>query len=90
MRLLKFSCLTLVIALLLATGAPASKEKTTRLMVANPFRISLTLEVKCDWLPKEGRYYFYKKIFIPKRTNVVLTVPKVTFCEIWPLDFKIF
>jgi hypothetical protein len=66
-------------------------DRITRIQINNPFRISMSLEVKCDHNWKLNKYNYYQVINIPKKSNTVIAVPaSMKYCEIWPIRVKLF
>ena len=64
-------------------------KKFTNISIHNTYSIGVELEVKCLGLKSEG-YAFYKRFFIPKKSNRILSVPQgLTNCEVWVTDIKL-
>ncbi len=89
-RFIFLNSIAVLWTILICFVAGANKANTTTLMVGNPYRASLKLEVKCDWVHEKQQYRFYRIINVPKKTNITIVTPQnMRFCEIWPLDFKL-
>ena len=76
---------------ILTTLARGSTENHyVNITIFNSWPVSVLLESKCNFNYETQKYSFYKKIFIPKRSNRTLSVPNgLTNCEVWVLDVKL-
>lgn len=78
----------LMIGLLIIVTTPVfgenAKSNTTSISAFNSYRISVQLEVKCDWDQRVNRFTFHKFFVIPGRSNVTIIVPNsMKKCECW-------
>jgi len=58
---------------------------TVLIQAFNPYRIDVSLEIKCDhdWL--KGRYRFHQFVAVPGKGRADIVAPNnMARCEIWP------
>jgi len=54
--------------------------------VYNTFRISLIVEIKCDWRGEKNKFDFIEEKLLLSNRNTSIYIPRVSKkCEIWPL-----
>lgn len=82
------SFLILVVIVIIYIGAVSyamTRKQTVEISVYNPYRISATLRVKCDWDNNLEEFIFDKEIKVPGNSNTKLVVPnRMKKCQIWP------
>ncbi len=66
----------------LLTQLYAAKPNTSELMIYNPFRIGVNIELKCNWNGKRFAYRQYYKL--SKRSKVKILLPHNSKCQLWP------
>ncbi len=76
-----------ILILLLSPLAGEGREQNNKVEidVYNPYRISATLRVKCDWDNTNEEFTFDKEIKVPGNSNTKLIVPnRMKKCQVWP------
>ena len=63
----------------------ASTPSTTTITVYNPYRLTVNLEVKCDWDYKKQQFDYLKHFTVPGKKNTEIVVPnRLKKCQVWP------
>ena len=90
MKKIKFVVLSFVF-FFLCSFSFSNQRKEILFKIENSYRISIVLELKCDWNKDKKVFNYYKIINVPKRNKVFFSLPKdVGNCEIWALNVKLF
>jgi len=62
-----------------------SQKGNLSVTVHNPYNISLTLEMKCDYDAKNQKFDYYTKKALPRKGSASFAIPKkLKQCEVWP------
>ena len=62
-----------------------SPLRPVELAVHNPYRWSVQIEVKCDWIPEDKRFSYTEIHKLrPKKTTNLRVPAGLTQCQIWP------
>lgn len=71
--------------------ALAAREAYTTIKVFNPYKISVDMLVKCDWVHTRQAYKFHKVFRIKSKSNITIETPKsLNNCEIWAGNVSLF
>lgn len=62
-----------------------TKNNEVVIQIFNPYRFDVGSEVKCNWDSKKQGFKYYKKIIVPGKGNLIVSIGKqYDTCEIWP------
>ena len=74
-----------VLVFVVATGAAITQPTTTTITTYNPYRLTVELEVKCDWDNNIKGFRFHKFFTVPGKSKTQIVVPSsMKKCQIWP------
>lgn len=69
----------------MSNSVASNSNKITELIVYNPYRLSVQLEVKCDYQNKTKKFRYHKFVEVPGRKNTIIKTPaNLKQCQIWP------
>ena len=86
-RFLSYYVAIVVVLVVLARATITNSAPTDAVEITahNPYRISVNLEVKCDWNSSARTYKLHRFYTIPGKKSVVIHTPRdVRRCEVWP------
>lgn len=78
----------LIIVILLTLLSFGFSSNHTTIKIKNPFSISVKMLIKCDYDGK--RYRINRVLKLNKKKGLILKIPQVRNCEIYPIDYKVF
>lgn len=77
--------ITLTLILYLMTGAGIDNQDQLLIMINNPYSVKVKFELKCDYDNKAKKYKLYKKYLLPKKSRLIIDIPRGSRrCQVWP------
>jgi len=85
MKFFFFITVCFIICGSIGLGQMYSTKESLSVTVHNPYNISLTLEMKCDYDAKNQKFDYYTKKALPRKGSASFAIPKkLKQCEVWP------